>query len=535
MLMAWKYHLLLSKTKHKILFVKYLSFLTQLIRYIFRLPPNKFIIQRKGITWQVNLNEAIDYCLFLTGEYEPELFNLMAGELKEDDIVIDIGCNIGAHTIKLAQHLKTGHVYAIEPTDFAFDKLIQNINLNPTLKNRITASKAFMNGEDAVLPKSVSSSWDIRPSINSARRNKLDVGIEKEITNAKNLTLDKFIQDYQIKKLDAIKLDVDGHEINVLKGAREVIEKFSPKIFIEFAPIHFNKNENSFKELIALLNYYGYTFKDTFGNNLSSNYSDIVDLIPHGSLLNVLAERKIEPSGNSENSEKLKLLKQKLSEYMAAQSKSWSFLKVMKPGYASKYLYAIYMIETYHYTFHNSRNQAAVATRNENMNINYMKFCLHHAEEEVGHELMALHDIKNLGFDIDKTNLPEPLNATKDLINYLYEIAHYGNPLARLGYSFWAERVYAYIKPLLTLMRLGVGIKKNSMTFFNEHSDIDAKHAEEVDQAILRFAKTEEDWKAIEDCMTGSLDRTIKMTHEVLLEYDNFLSKLPSRYSEVLK
>ena len=532
MLMTWKYQLLLSKTKHKLLFVKILSTISQIIRTILKKPKQDFQACRKGITWNIDLNEAIDYCLFLTGDYEPELFNLMKKELSKDDVIIDIGANIGAHSMKLAGHLKEGHVFAIEPTNYAYQKLKTNIELNKKLIRNITPVKAFINGENLDLPKSVSSSWDIRPGINSTHRNPLDVGIEKEITDAKNLTLDQFVLENKIERLNAIKIDVDGHEINVLKGAKNTIHTFSPKLFIEFAPIHFGKDK--FEELISILNNYGYKFKDTFGNKLSSDWREITKIIPHGSLLNVLAERDISTNATQKNQERLSALKQKLSDYMATQRKSWSFLKVIKPGYASKYLYAIYMIETYHYTFHNSRNQAAVATRNEDLNINYMKFCLHHAEEEAGHEMMALHDIKNLGFKVDKNNLPEPLNATKDLISYLYEVSNSGNPYARLGYSFWAERVYAYIKPLLTLMSVGVGIKKNSMTFFNEHSDIDAKHAEEVDQAILRFAKTDEDWLAIEECMIGSLERTIKMTHEVLFEYDNFKSKNNSRYAEIL-
>ena len=84
-------------------------------------------------------------------------------------------------------------------------------------------------------------------------------------------------------------------------------------------------------------------------------------------------------------------------------------------------------------------------------------------------------------------------------------------------------------------MKIGVGIKNNSMTFFNEHSEIDDQHAQEVDRAILRFAKTEDDWEAIEKCMLGSLDRTIKMTHEVLAEYDKFRAGENTRYDGILR
>jgi hypothetical protein len=205
--------------------------------------------------------------------------------------------------------------------------------------------------------------------------------------------------------------------------------------------------------------------------------------------------------------------------------------KVMTPGFADKRLYAIYLTETYHYTRHNSRNQALVATRREHIDPRYLKFCLRHAEEEVGHELMALHDLKNMGFQVTEESLPRPLNSTLTLISYLYQVAQYENPLARLGYSFWAERSYQYIRPLLNLLSTGLGIEKKSMTFFNEHSEIDVDHAKMVDDTIGRFAKTEHDFIAIGDCLETSLRLTSGMMDEVFCEFVKIKEGNSSRYT----
>jgi len=226
----------------------------------------------------------------------------------------------------------------------------------------------------------------------------------------------------------------------------------------------------------------------------------------------------------------IKSLNARLEHEMENLSRSPNLEKVLEPGFVDKRLYAMYLCETYHYTLHNARNQALVATRREAMSVQYMKYCLNHALEEAGHELMALHDLKNLGFEIDDKNLPKPLISTEALIAYLYHVSEHFTPVARLGYSYWAERSYEYIQPLLAMLSDGLGVPKKAMTFFNEHSEIDAKHAEEVEEAIVRFVKTPEQWQAVEEVMVGSLIMTTRMMDEVFDQFCKLKEGKPTRY-----
>ena len=540
MLPNWLHsRLLLVSTRSKMRLMQILAAPIRIFRSLLGRPTRDLIVRREGITWSLDLSEAIEANLYLTGRYEPELADLMDRTLSHGSVVLDIGANLGAHTLPLAKKLgPEGRVIAVEATDFALKKLKQNLALNPQLEARVTPIHAFLcDSERTDLPAYVSASWSLKGGLTSPSRNALDLGYAKPILGAQTLTLDELVKDLRLERVDAIKLDVDGHEVTVLRGARNTLQKHSPLVFIECSPIHYEAMKTSFREQLDLLLAEGYRFEDVFGRELPSDPDRIRASIPRGTLINILAKKPAHQESldlKNLNEQRLERLKHRLTAYMAGQKDSWSYLKVIRPGYASKELYAIYMIETYHYTFHNSRNQARVATRKEPIEIPYLKFCLHHAEEEAGHELMALHDVKSLGFPADIATLPEPLPATQELIRYLDEVAETGNPLARLGYSFWAERVYDYISPLLSLMKVGVGIPSKSMSFFTAHSTIDAKHAIEIDRALIRFAKTEADWEAIEACMIGSLDRTIKMTHEVLAEYDRTRAGEPTRYDAIL-
>jgi hypothetical protein len=226
----------------------------------------------------------------------------------------------------------------------------------------------------------------------------------------------------------------------------------------------------------------------------------------------------------------LEWLKESLDREMEMLVAGPNLEKLLEPGFVDKRIYAIYLIETYHYTFHNARNQALVATREDVRDVRYMKFCLKHALEEAGHELMAYHDLKKAGYNIELEAIPKPLMATDLLVAYLYRTSTHGNPIARLGYSFWAERIYEYFAPVMGLIGK-LGIDKAATTFLTDHSEIDKDHAEQVDRAITMFVKTDTDWQAVHDTMVTSLRLKAKIMDAVFEEFIKLKEGTSTRYS----
>lgn len=206
-------------------------------------------------------------------------------------------------------------------------------------------------------------------------------------------------------------------------------------------------------------------------------------------------------------------------------------IQAISQGCSDRRLYIIYLIETYHYTRHNAKNQALVAVRFEGESNPYFQFCLHHAADEAGHELMALHDLKKLGIDPQAVITSEPLAATEVLIAYLYWISVQGNPYQRLGYSFWAENCYQSIDAVLKAIQKQMTLTLKEMTFFTEHATLDKKHAEMVHQMISKIATTEQTWNDIERVMQRSLMLTGKILDDVYEEYQKLVTRGSSRYS----
>ncbi len=207
-------------------------------------------------------------------------------------------------------------------------------------------------------------------------------------------------------------------------------------------------------------------------------------------------------------------------------------VRTIERGQLDKRLYALYLLETYQYTLHNSRNQALVGVRAIEENGSYLKFCFEHANEEAGHELMALHDLLSLGgIKREDFKPPPPLPATEVLIGYLYWISATGNPLRRLGYSYWAESSYQYITPLLTRVQQTLQLKPAQMTFFVSHSRIDEEHALQVKKMMAQNCKRESDWRDVEQVMVTSLRLTGGMMEAVSDEYERLVAGGPSPYT----
>ncbi|WNY20322.1 iron-containing redox enzyme family protein [Xylella fastidiosa] len=210
-----------------------------------------------------------------------------------------------------------------------------------------------------------------------------------------------------------------------------------------------------------------------------------------------------------------------------------SFLRAIQDGEVTKSLYALYLLETYHYTKHNARNQALVGVRYGDDHL-YQKFCFKHAAEEVGHEMMALHDLKNLGLGAIDFEIPDPLPATTTLTAYLYWIAYQGNPLQRLGYSFWAEACYEYVLPMMAKVKEKLQLSTNQMTFFVSHADIDEEHSRIVNDMITRKCRVPADWQAIAEVMETSLRLTGKMMDEVYVEHHRLIAERAGRATFLL-
>jgi FkbM family methyltransferase len=225
-------------------------------------------IRRRGLAFDVDIREGIDLSLFLFGSFQRHIVDAVKRYVPRDGVVIDIGANVGAVTLPMAAHVNDGHVYAIEPTEFAHAKLLKNIELNPALAPRITPVKLFLADATQSVSELVAySSW---PVVATGESHPVHKGVAMEATCGQ-MTLDDFVAGRGIASLSLIKIDTDGHEYKVLSGATRTLVELRPVVIFEACQYLMEPPSPVFHDFERLFAAARYTIRDAHGRPLTAD------------------------------------------------------------------------------------------------------------------------------------------------------------------------------------------------------------------------------------------------------------------------
>lgn len=184
-----------------------------------------------------------------TGTFEDKLVALARRSIKEGDVCFDVGGNVGAISIALADAVgSSGKVHAFEPNPDNFARLSANFDLNPELKRRVALNKVGISDEPGTLY------WREDPGNpgNGILSESGDIASEV-------VTLDSYCRNNDVQRLDFMKVDVEGMELQVFKGAEETLRRFHPTIYFETLGRYSGAVKDNFERIEAFLTDLGYT------------------------------------------------------------------------------------------------------------------------------------------------------------------------------------------------------------------------------------------------------------------------------------
>jgi len=244
--------------------------------------------RRSGVNWDLDLREGIDLTIFTLGAFERDTLKTLEALVRSGATVLDVGANIGAHTLHLARLVgEKGRVIAFEPTDFAIAKLRANLHANPELEKRVDLHQAFLVAvAGAPIDAAVASSWPV----DGTAADDAQMGSRAmKVSGAKAMTLDSVIAASGDPDVQLIKMDIDGHELEVLEGARGLLERRRPIIVMELAPYVFHP-PGKFDQMVNLLAGLQYGFRPLGSSReLPSDPVALRALIPAEGSVNVVA------------------------------------------------------------------------------------------------------------------------------------------------------------------------------------------------------------------------------------------------------
>jgi FkbM family methyltransferase len=275
------------KTAHKIAAARMLYWIVRSGRALMG-KTDRQLVRRNGIVYDLDLSQGIDFAIYL-GVYERATSAALRRLVPRDALVLDIGANIGAHTLALADLVgPAGRVLAFEPTDYAYTKLSRNLALNPDLARRVAACHCFLAPADAApVPSAIYSAW---PLAREEGLHAKHLGREMATQQAQARSIDSILAELADRPVSLVKLDVDGFECDVLKGATKLLAETRPIFVMELAPYVLEERGASLAELLSFFVPAGYRFYDERTDEaLPRSAAELSKLVADGVGMNIVA------------------------------------------------------------------------------------------------------------------------------------------------------------------------------------------------------------------------------------------------------
>lgn len=199
-----------------------------------------------GVTLEVDIYDYVGHFLYFG--FEDNAHAILYSLVNESDNILDIGTNIGSTILQFANRTgEKGRIIGFEPDPHNFNECQKNIALNNF--NNIEVLPIGLGHEKGEFQLVVDT-----PSNRGGNRIVMNDDNSPISTTVNVETVDNVIKDKNITQISLVKIDVEGFEMNVLKGAETLILRDAPIFFIEVNDNNLKQAGSSAEELVVFLN-----------------------------------------------------------------------------------------------------------------------------------------------------------------------------------------------------------------------------------------------------------------------------------------
>jgi FkbM family methyltransferase len=183
-----------------------------------------------------------------SGTWEPHVAESLCFFLQDGGTFVDVGANIGYHALWVARSLPAVHVIAFEPNPFVREDLDRNVALNDATNVEIRSSA--LGDHDGTVTFHAQTGRSYNRGASSILKNP-NVGDRYDQISVKVRTLDGEIPPGL--RVDVIKIDTEGFEAAVLRGAQALIARCQPVLVFEFESRFMKDPKDELRQIVALL------------------------------------------------------------------------------------------------------------------------------------------------------------------------------------------------------------------------------------------------------------------------------------------
>jgi FkbM family methyltransferase len=192
--------------------------------------------------------------VFVTGRYEPNEFSLLSKVLKPGMTFMDVGANLGLYTLYAARKVgAAGCVLAIEPSSREMAILKGNVESNALNNVRLQLVALLDHASEVELLVA-------RPQ-NSGHNTLGAFGYNTALDHREKIQaqrLDDVVQAEGLRRIDVIKMDIEGAELGALRGAVDTLRQYHPLLLLELSDRLLQHQKASSAEVLALLAQHSY-------------------------------------------------------------------------------------------------------------------------------------------------------------------------------------------------------------------------------------------------------------------------------------
>jgi len=226
------------------------------------LTKGEFIVRRRNLTWKLDIQCVIQRSLFYLGAYEPWDTSFFLSMIKPGQCVVDVGANFGYYTLQAARAVgPQGVVLAFEPSSIPYGRLLKNLELNSL--SWVQPYKCALGNASKVVRLAVPN------LLNQGEQRIVESEASLQAEEVPISTLDEFLLSHPQKDVHVIKVDIEGYEVEFLRGAKGSIRRYKPAFMVEVNPFALARHGSSASELMDQLKGLGYRCYTARGVNSS--------------------------------------------------------------------------------------------------------------------------------------------------------------------------------------------------------------------------------------------------------------------------
>jgi FkbM family methyltransferase len=221
-----------------------------------------------GINYSLDISDAMGHTIYFA-IYDPA-HSLLIKKIKKGMTIFDVGANIGSTTLNFAKKVGSdGKVFSFEPDPLNYSIALKNISLN-----KFSCITLFNLGLGSI--KETASLYNVNEN-NRGMLRILDKAGEPNNFSKSTIeiyTIDQIMTEKKISRPDIIKIDVEGYELRVLKGAEKTLKEYMPILFIELDDNNLREQKSSALALIQYVRSLGYVIVDASKDLLINEFTN---------------------------------------------------------------------------------------------------------------------------------------------------------------------------------------------------------------------------------------------------------------------